>query len=68
MQSANNKYHMLFIGNGGVVNGVINGALNVAVSNELVNVLRITHNQKGINRIELIDQVGKEKTTIERYL
>ena len=68
VQITDNKYHMLFIGGGGAINGVINGALSEAIINELVNVLRIIHNQKGINRIELIERIGKAKTTIERYL
>lgn len=68
IQITDNKYYMLLIGSGGAINGVINGALNEAVIKELVNVLRIIHNQKGINRIELIERIGKAKTTIERYL
>ena len=68
IQITDNKYYMLFVGSGGAINGVINGALSEAIINELVNVLRIIHNQKGINRIELIERIGKAKTTIERYL
>lgn len=68
IQITDNKYYMLFVGSGGAINGVINGALSDATINELVNVLRIIHNQKGINRIELIERIGKAKTTIERYL
>jgi ATP-dependent DNA helicase RecG len=68
IQITDNKYYMFFVDSGGAINGVINGALNEAVINELVNVLRVIHNQKGINRIELIERIGKAKTTIERYL
>jgi ATP-dependent DNA helicase RecG len=67
-QMTDNKYYMLFVDNGGAINGVINGALSEAIINELVNVLRIIHDQKGINRIELIERLGKAKTTMERYL
>jgi ATP-dependent DNA helicase RecG len=64
VQISDNKYYMLFVGN----DGAINGALSEAIINELVNVLRIIHNQKGINRIVLIERIGKAKTTMERYL
>jgi ATP-dependent DNA helicase RecG len=68
IQITDNKYYTLLVGNDGAINGVINGALNETIINELVNVLRIIHNQKGINRIELIERIGKAKTTLERYL
>ena len=68
IQIADNKYYMLFVSDDSAINGVINGALSEAIINELVNVLRIIHSQKGINRIELIERIGKAKTTIERYL
>ena len=68
IQMADDKYYMFFVGDDSAINGVINGALSEAIINELVNVLRIIHSQKGINRIELIERIGKAKTTIERYL
>ena len=52
----------------GALNDGINGALNKTIINELVKVITIIHNQKGINRINLIDKIGKGKTTLERYL
>ena len=49
-------------------NGAINGAINEAIINELIKVVQTIHNQRGINRIELIDKIGKGKTTLDRYL
>lgn len=63
-QNTDNKYHTLLTDS----SGVINGAINDAIINELANVLRLIHIQKGINRIELIEKIGKGKTTLERYL
>jgi len=50
------------------LNDDVNGALNKAIISELKKIIKMIHNQKGINRIELIDKIGKGKTTLERYL
>ena len=71
-QISDNKYRILIDEMSGVKDGAlnegINGALNQTIINELVKVLKVIHIQKGVNRIELIDKIGKGKTTIERYL
>jgi len=71
-QIPDNKYYEFFEGRSGAINSAlndgINGVLNKALINELVKVLKVIHNQIGINRIELIEKIGKGKTTLERYL
>ena len=75
-QTFENKCHSLIeevnkINDGAIneaLNGAINGAINKTIINELIKIIQTIHNQKGINRRELIDTIGKGKTTLERYL
>jgi ATP-dependent DNA helicase RecG len=48
--------------------GALNGALNGALKNELNKVVEIISNYPGIRQMELIKQIEKGKTSVQRYL
>ena len=68
IQISDNKYYEIFGDISGAINEGVNGALNKIVINELIKVIKIIHKQTGINRIELIEIIGKGRTTLERYV